>query len=141
MTLAQHLLLPAFVHVALVLSLLVRTGSARVGAVRSGQVKIKDIRSDNTKWPEPLQLISNNYANQFELPVLFYALLGFLLIAGLSDTVQIVLAWAFVASRLVHSVIHTGSNDIRQRFRAFLAGVAILTAMWAWFGLRFYVLG
>lgn len=141
MTTAQLLLLPAFVHVLLIFVILIRTGPGRVKAVRSGQVKLADVRSDSSKWPEPLRQLANNYANQFELPVLFYGVLGFLLITGLADAVVIVLAWAFVASRILHSVVHTGSNDMARRFQAFLAGAAILIGMWAWFGLRLYVVG
>jgi hypothetical protein len=51
------------------------------------------------------------------------------------------LAWAFVGSRLVHSFEHTGSNRIATRFKVFVAGLVLLVAMWAWFGLRLFVIG
>jgi len=51
------------------------------------------------------------------------------------------LSWLFVAARLVHIIIHTGSNNVRYRMFAFLTSFAALTAMWAWFGLRLYFLG
>ena len=141
MTITQWLLLPAFVHVALVFFVSARMGRARFKAARSGAVKVKDIAVDGTKWPDDVKKIVNNFQNQFEVPVLFHALLPLLLVTGLADAVAVVLAWIFVASRIVHSSIHIGSNIVIQRFRAFLLGFIVVVLMWAWFGLRLYVIG
>lgn len=141
MTIAQWLLLPACIHVALVFYVGARMGRARFKAARAGQVKVKDIAVDGSKWPEDVKKIASNYQNQFEVPVLFYALLPLLLVTGLADTVSVVLAWVFVASRIVHSFIHLGSNIVINRFRAFAFGFFVVVAMWVWFGLRLYVIG
>ena len=84
---------------------------------------------------------ANNYQNQFELPVLFYVVVAFAMITGLVDSVLIALAWVFVALRLLHSFVQTGKNDIALRFKVFLAGLIGLAGMWAWFGLRLFVIG
>ncbi len=141
MTTVQWLLLPAFVHVALVFGVGALMGRARFRAARAGRVKVKDIAADNSRWPEDVKKVANNYQNQFEVPVLFYALLPLLLVTGLADAVSVSLAWVFVASRLVHSYIHLGSNIVIRRFRVFVFGFAIVVVMWAWFGLRLYVIG
>jgi hypothetical protein len=141
MDLARWLLLPAFVHVALVFFIGARMGRARFAAARSGQVKVRDIAVDNTRWPEEVKKIANNYQNQFEVPVLFYALLPLLLITGLTDWLLVALAWLFVTSRIIHSVIHLGANVLVWRFRAFVFGFSVVVMMWAWFGLRLYVIG
>ena len=78
MTTTQWLLLPAFTHVALVFFVGGRMGRARFQAARAGLVKVKDIAVDGAKWPEDVKKIANNYQNQFEVPVLFYALLPLL---------------------------------------------------------------
>jgi hypothetical protein len=100
------MLAPVFVHVVLVIGLVIATGRGRVAAVRAGEVRLKDIALDSSRWPERLRKLANNYQNQFELPVLFYAVMALLIATGLADGVTLVLAWAFVASRLVHSFIH-----------------------------------
>jgi hypothetical protein len=141
MTPVQWLLLPAFVHVALTFSLVLRTAVGRVRAVRQGRASPKAVVLDNSKWPADLRKITNSYENQFELPVLYYAALALLLVTGLADPVAIVLSWLFVASRLVHSLIHTTSNHLLHRFLAFASGVVILMVLWAWFGLRLFVIG
>ena len=47
--------------------------------------------------------------------------------------VQVVLAWAFVASRFGHSYLHVVVRRVPPRFLAFVGGVAILSAMWIGF--------
>jgi hypothetical protein len=135
------MLAPVFVHVVLVIALVIFTGRGRVAAVRADEVKLRDIALDSSKWPERLRKLGNNYQNQFELPVLFYAVVALLIATGLADGVSLVLAWAFVATRLVHSFIHIGTNNVVHRLFAFGAGLAILAAMWLWFALRLYVVG
>ena len=141
MTPTQHLLLPAFVQFALTVYVLTRMGQGRVRAVRSGQVKRSEIDTNKSAYPEAVQNFANNYQSQFELPVLFYVVLAFALSTGLIDFVLIGLAWAFVLSRLVHSLVHTGTNRIATRFKVFVAGLVFLVGMWAWFGLRLFVIG
>ena len=141
MTQTQLLLLPAFVHVALVMVIAACMGLGRVRAVREGKVRVKDIALDSSKWPDDLRKLSNNYENQFQLPVFYYAVLALLLVTGLADGVAVVLSWIFVATRLVHTLVHTGGNVVLRRFQAFLAGLVIIVLMWAWFGLRLYVIG
>ena len=141
MTQTQLLLLPAFVHVALVMVIVGRMGLGRVRAVREGKVRVKDIALDSSKWPDDLRKLSNNYENQFQLPVFYYAVLALLLATALADGVAVALSWIFVATRLVHTLIHTGGNVVLRRFQAFLAGLVIIVLMWAWFGLRLYVIG
>jgi hypothetical protein len=119
---------------------LIRMGQGRVRAVRSGQVKRSDVDT-KTAYAETVQRFMSNYQSQFELPVLFYAVVAFALATGLIDFVLIGLTWAFVGTRLVHSFVHTGSNNIAKRFKIFAAGLVFLIAMWAWFGLRLFVIG
>ena len=141
MTQTQLLLLPAFVHVALVFYVLLRSGHGRVAAVRAGIVKSSEIDTNRNAYPEPIRNFSNNYQNQFELPLLYYAVLAFVMITGLVDTVLVTLSWAFVASRLAHSFVHTGVNVIATRFKIFTLGLVFLILLWVWFGLRLFVIG
>ena len=141
MALTQHLLLPVFVQVALTVYVLTRMGQGRVRAVRSGQVKYSEIDTNKSAYPEAVQNFANNYQSQFELPMLFYVVSLFALATGLVDGVLIGLAWVFVGSRVLHSIVHTGTNRIVTRFKVFVAGLVFLVAMWAWFGLRLFVIG
>jgi hypothetical protein len=101
-------------------------------------VKMGDIALGERNWPKRLLQIQNAYHNQFELPVLFYALVVLALITRKADLVFVVLAWMFVASRLVHAYIHTTSNKVIRRFQAFVVGFLILAVMWINFGIRVF---
>jgi hypothetical protein len=141
MTIVQWLLLPAFIHVGLVYVMAARMGAAKRRAVDAGLVKLSDVALDNSRWPDDVRKINNNYNNQFELPVLFYAILPLMVILVKADWLQVTLAWVFVASRILHSVIHTGSNAIMRRGGAFVIGFVAIGLMWLWFGLRLFVIG
>jgi hypothetical protein len=83
-----------------------------------------------TVWPDDAVKRSNNQRNQFELPVLFYAVAAFALILKGADTLMIVLAWLFVLTRLVHAAIHIGPNKVRWRSPAFALGLLVVAVMW-----------
>jgi hypothetical protein len=129
------------VQFALTVYVLTCMGLGRVRAVRSGQVKRSEIDTNKSAYPEAVQNFANNYQSQFELPVLFYLVLLFALVTGFIDGLLIGLAWGFVGSRLMHSFVHTGTNRIVTRFKVFVAGLVFLVGMWAWFGLRLFVIG
>jgi hypothetical protein len=131
-------ILPVLVQVGLSLVLLFWMGRTRVGHLRKGEVKIRDIALGERNWPNRVTQIQNAYQNQFELPVLFYALVALALITRKADMLFVVMSWMFVVSRLVHAAIHTTSNKLSLRFMAFLVGVLILAAMWIIFAVRIF---
>ncbi|GGH17999.1 hypothetical protein GCM10007036_19880 [Alsobacter metallidurans] len=133
------LLYPVLAQVLLTFVVLFATGSARFKALRERRVKIGAIAVANEGWPEDVRKFSNNYANQFETPVLFYVLCGIAIFIRATDILMLVLAWLFVVTRVLHAFIHTGSNDVQTRFRVFLAGVAVLIIMWALIVLRLLI--
>ncbi|HEY7669440.1 MAG TPA: MAPEG family protein [Hyphomicrobium sp.] len=130
------LLVPVFVQMALTLALMFWMASHRVAAVRSGVVRPKDIALREPNWPARATQIANCFHNQLELPMLFYVLVALILITSTNSAAFVILAWAFVASRLVHAYIHTGSNRIDHRFYAMATGMVILTVMWVIFAAR-----
>ncbi len=99
----QVVLLPVFVQVALTFVLLYWQGYVRVGHTRRGEVKIRDIALRQANWPEQATKLGNAFQNQFEIPVLFYALVAFALLTRKADLAFVVLSWIFVLSRLVHA--------------------------------------
>jgi len=131
-------ILPVLVQVGLTLILLFWLGRSRVATLKSGELKVQDIALGERVWPKRILQIQNSYHNQFELPVLFYALVALALITRKADLLFVVMAWMFVVSRLVHAGVHVTSNKLVWRFQAFVAGVLILAAMWVIFGVRIF---
>ena len=132
----QMVLLPAIVQVALTFALLLWMASARRASLVRGETKIRDIALGPSAWPARPQQISNCYASQFQVPLLFYVLVIFAWITRHADLIFVVMAWIFVLSRLVHAYIHTTSNHVPTRFNAFAVGVLVLLLMWIIFAVR-----
>jgi hypothetical protein len=130
------LVYPVLAQILLTFVMLFATGGARFKALKSKRVRMSQIAVSSEAWPEDVRKFSNNYANQFETPVLFYALAGVAIFIRATDILMVTLAWLFVATRVLHAVVHTGGNDVPTRFRIFLAGVAVLIIMWTLIVLR-----
>jgi hypothetical protein len=129
---AAALLYPAAVQALLSIVVLIWLGPVRARSLRAARLQLTedDVRLGRNRWSEEAQKVSNNYKNQFELPVLFFAVVAYAMILVPSDAVLVGLAWVFVASRLVHAAIHIGPNVVAWRGAAFLVGAVVLGAMW-----------
>lgn len=136
MTHATLLLIPVFVQVALTFALLFWLGPARVGALRRGEVKLKDIALGQNAWPDRITQIANTHNNQYQLPVLFYVAVLTALVTRKADIVLVAGAWLFVASRIAHAAVYVTDNNVPRRFRAYVVGAFTLVAMWSWLAFR-----
>jgi hypothetical protein len=132
----QAVLLPVFVQVALTFVLLIWLAQARTRALAKGDVKAHDIALGQKAWPEATLKLGNAFQNQLELPVLFYVLVILAIIAHKADLLFVILSWVFVAARLAHVFIHTGSNVVKVRGPLYGVGMVILIAMWLIFAVR-----
>ena len=131
----QMVLLPVLVLVGLTFALLLWMAGARRGARVGGETKIRDIALGQPNWPARATQIGNCFANQFELPLLFYILIALALPLRHVDLVMVILSWVFVITRFVHAGIFVTHNDLGQRSLAWFAGVLVLLAMWIYFAL------
>lgn len=70
--------------------------------------------------------IGDNYNHLHEQPVIFYALCVYTHLVGVWDGLNVGLAWAYVAIRIVHSLIQVTTNFVPLRFAAFNLGSLVL---------------
>ena len=76
---------------------------------------------------------SDNFKNQFEIPVIFYALCLIYIATGTTSQTAVIAAWVFVVSRIIHTLIQTTNNVIfPNRFLVFLIGAISLMVMPIW---------
>ena len=132
----QAVLLPLFVQVGLTFFLMFWMSFVRTSSITRGEIKMRDIALGQSAWTEAATKVGNAFRNQFELPVLFYVLVVLAIIARKADFLFVVMAWIFVVSRFVHAAIHTGRNNVQQRFYAFAVGAIVLLLMWIIFAVR-----
>ena len=121
---------PLMAHAFLVFCLYALLVVRRAAVVRSGKVERIAFR-ENLAEPEESRVVNRAIANQFELPVLFYALSVLLFITEADNIVAVVLAWIFVAARYVQAAMQlTGNLLLRRLF--FMIGFVTLFLMWLW---------
>ena len=102
----------------------------RKAALDSKQVRMADVAVSTTAYPEPARLAAANFTNQFETPVIFFALIMLAMEVGATSYIMAGLAWAYVATRVAHTLVHVGSNNIKLRAPLFAVGVLALLCMW-----------
>ena len=129
----HDILLPVFVQVALVVALAALMGRRRYVAVQSGSVRRADVVLGQKNWPDSAQAAANAYSNQFELPVLFFALVPLVIMTRKADVLFVVLSWVFVLSRIGHALAYVTTNNLRYRLPFFAVGALALTVLWLQF--------
>ncbi len=131
------ILWPTFALVALIFAVWVQVPLRRVAFIKANPPRRETFASGAAArdYFAPVDLPANNLANLFEMPVLFFALVPLLLVLHHAGTVEVALAWVYVALRAVHSVIHTGANVVRVRFLVWVTSCAVLLAMWLGFAI------
>ena len=132
------IVLPVVVQALLSILVLIGLGQARARSMRERRQTLtdEDLRLSRNIWSDQAQKVANNYRNQFELPVLFFAVVAFTMILRHVDALMLWLAWIFVATRVVHAAIHIGPNVVRWRAITFLLGAIAVSTMWIVLGWR-----
>src|ERR1044072_5571015 len=121
------LLLPMLAHIGWVFLLYVWLTLAPMQAVRRGEVEFGSFARGEE--PHHVARITRNLANQFELPVIFYAMAVLLIATGKVTAIDVIAAWAFVAGRVIHTLVQTLTDNVPLRGQVFLinfAGAAVL---------------
>lgn len=128
---------PAIALVALTYAVWFIMYGQRFGLMKRIPPRPEDFATNEAamRYFEPVEMSAANLRNLFEMPVLFLALLPLLLITGLDNDIQVVLAWVYVGLRLVHSFIHVGRRKVMIRFLTYAASCAVLLAMWIGFAI------
>ena len=132
----QAVLLPLFVQVTLTFVLLIWMAALNRSAVVRREVRWQDIALREPNWPAPNLQVRNAFHNQLETPLLFYVLTILAWITRHADLLFVILAWIYVALRIVHAYIHVTDNYVPRRGAAFIMSAIVLALMWLIFMLR-----
>jgi hypothetical protein len=127
---------PALIQALFTFLIVFTMGFSRFFAVRSGAVKGRAIALGQRAWPEHVQRLSNVANNQWESPTLFFAAIAFALILEAQSPLLPALAWAYMATRVLHAAIYVAVNHVLTRFLTFGAGLLILMAFWIVLGVE-----
>lgn len=130
---SHPLILPMLIQMALSIAILFWLAYSRVSRIaKHGLAEIR-----KTGFPTHVNNASDNFKNQFEVPVIFYALSLLIIVAGTASTVIIAAAWVFVIGRIIHALIQLTKNIIFPwRFLVFLLTALALIVMLFAFALQ-----
>jgi hypothetical protein len=126
-----ELIYPMAAMVLLTFVVLTRMFRSRVNAVKAGNANAGYYKTyQEGGEPRETAALSRQLVNLFESPTLFYAACIAGMVTGQNATTLIVLAWIYVLLRIVHAYIHTGSNKLQPRVRAYFTSWLVLLGMW-----------
>jgi hypothetical protein len=85
--------------------------------------------SYHDRIPSEVRRVADNYNHLFEAPTLFYAAVITIVLLGLADSVHVLCAWAYVAFRVLHSIVQATVNKVAVRFLLFVLSWIALGTM------------
>ena len=124
------ILAPLFVQVLLTFAVMLGMMYCRTGALQRREVRLEQIALREPNWPLRATQFGNAFSNQFELPVLFYVLTILAMMTRHADVLLVVLAWIFVAFRVLQAFVHVTSNNVRYRGAFYGVSALVLLIMW-----------
>ena len=125
---ASSILWPMLAYVAWVVLLYAWLTYARWVAVKRGEVDYSSFEF-NREEPPAVARIRLNLANQFEWPVVFYALVVLLIALGKVTMFDVAAAWVFVAGRVIHTLVQTLTDNVGLRGNVFTINFLAVVAL------------
>jgi hypothetical protein len=101
----------------------------RLPAFSKAGIKPDDARHPGTysdKLPATVRSAADNYNHLHEQPTIFYALMFFIALTGGADSTASLVAWVYVALRVVHSFVQVVIGTVALRFLVFALGTFCL---------------
>lgn len=128
----KALLYPLLVQVTLTFVVMFRMYAQRSAEFRAERIRPREVatRREAMNRLRSSAASSDNFSNQFEMPVLFYTAVVLAVTLLVQDLLLVMLAWIYVGLRVIHAAIHLSYNDVLHRFYAFVLSAFVLLAIW-----------
>lgn len=106
-----------------------RLPAIQAAGINPAKIKGKETYGLMAGIPPKVGWVADNYNHLHEQPTIFYALCTYSFLVGVKDDLNIGLAWAYVAVRVIHSLVQAISNFVPVRFVLFILGSLVLLAI------------
>ena len=105
--------------------------ATRIPAMQKAQVDMAELSRTGAplELPPEVSRVADNYNHLHEQPTICYALALAAQLGGAADATNVGLAGAYVAVRVVHSLVQATKNVIPVRFAVFSLGSFLLMAL------------
>jgi hypothetical protein len=125
------ILTPVLALIVLTLVVWIWMYATRIPAMQKAGIDPQNARFPGSLdvLPDVPRQVANNYNHLMEQPTIFYAMVFYLYLTGQNDSLNIWLAWAYVALRVLHTLIQCTINAVPLRFTVFSLSTLVLMAM------------
>jgi hypothetical protein len=128
------ILQPVVVLLGWTLVMMVWMMATRLPAMRKSGIDLGKLRGSKASdadlaLPPAIQWKAHNYNHLMEQPTLFYAVALVLAMIGQGDGFNLILAWAYVAFRIAHSIVQAVWNKVSVRFLFFVLSSLALVGL------------
>lgn len=126
------MLLPVITLIAWSMVMLIWMFVTRVPAIIKSKMRLNRFSPRGEQMnslPPEVRWKADNYNHLMEQPTLFYGIALVLVFLGVGDGLNLILAWAYVGLRIIHSLIQATVNIVMYRFVVFLLSSIVLMVM------------
>lgn len=128
---------PMLALFALTVAVWIALPITRNWAVLTGRASPRYFHDFRTDPPaEWIERPARTYDNLMQAPTLLYVISILMIVTPWADSVQVTLAWIFVALRAIHAAIYIGSNHLLARFASFALSSFALWEIWLRYALH-----
>lgn len=122
------LFFPCLALILLILSVLIIMFRGRKAAVASGEISAAYFKTYDTgeTVPRKARQAERCFSNLLESAPIFFSLCLFTIALDKVDMIFLVMAWAYVLVRVLHSFVHITSNKIGPRAQLFMLGWVVM---------------
>lgn len=106
--------------------------ATRIPAMQKLQINPDDARHPGTygdRLPANVRSVADNYNHLHEQPTIFYAIMFFAALTGGGDNYMMMVGWAYVGLRVLHSFVQILSPKVMLRFLVFSLSTFALIAL------------
>jgi hypothetical protein len=104
--------------------------AARIPAMQKAKIDPQEaVRTRTLALPGPAQWPADNYNHLMEQPTIFYAMVFYVNATGGETLLNVVLAWAYVILRVIHSLVQATVNLVTLRFLIFSIATLCLSGI------------
>jgi hypothetical protein len=125
------ILTPVLALIVLTLVVWIWMYATRIPAMQRAGIQPQNARFPGSLdvLPDNVRQIANNYNHLMEQPTIFYGMVFYLFLTNQGDQLNIWLAWAYVALRVIHTLVQCTINAVSLRFTIFTLSTLCLMAM------------
>ena len=127
----HSILTPALALILWTLVMCVWLYAVRIPAISKAGIDPARAKEPTSLDALPLKVrqVAYNYNHLMEQPTLFYALVFYTYLAGQQNGLNLILAWTYVALRVIHSLVQATVNAVMVRFSIFAVSTVVLAIL------------